>query len=230
MTTCLWCQQPMIHVLDLKWFFSLKPIAPYLVCATCQKQVSKLSEVTCCSGCGQAASSTALCKECQVWQEKYPHHFLSHQALYQYNDFFKEWMKQYKFQGIFHLRMMFAEDLRKQLKKYHHYTIVPIPISEERLQERGYNQVSALLDAAKMPYTPLLKKEVHSERQSSKSKKQRLETQQPFCVRQELVQQIEGQAILIVDDIYTTGSTLRHAYQCLDELGVKVIKTLTLAR
>lgn len=228
MTTCIWCHQMMIHSFNLKWFFSLKPIEPYLLCATCKQQLNSLSEVNCCKGCGKAFDKSTLCEECQQWKERYPHQTIENEALYQYNDFLKEWMKQYKFQGVFHLRMLFADELKKQIKKYRHYLIVPIPISEERLKERGYNQVSALLDAAQIAYTPLLKKAIDSDRQSTKSKKQRLNTLQPFYVEE--TEKVTGQTILIVDDIYTTGMTLHHAFQCLDGLGAKKIKTLTLAR
>nr|WP_165861000.1 phosphoribosyltransferase [Lactiplantibacillus pentosus] len=41
---------------------------------------------------------------------------------------------------------------------------------------------------------------------------------------------ITGQSILIVDDIYTTGRTIRHAASLLLENGAKSVTGLTLAR
>ena len=41
-------------------------------------------------------------------------------------------------------------DIKKALKKYKSYTIIPTPISHEKKQERGFNQVSTILDFAEI--------------------------------------------------------------------------------
>ncbi|WP_332908925.1 ComF family protein [Lacticaseibacillus rhamnosus] len=41
---------------------------------------------------------------------------------------------------------------------------------------------------------------------------------------------IEGRSVLLVDDIYTTGSTVRHAAKVLREAVARKIVSLTVAR
>ena len=80
-------------------------------------------------------------------------------------------------------------------------TIVPIPLSPERLQERGFNQAEALIVEAGLQSANLLKR-THSEKQSKKSRSDRIHVPQVFSLEPTT---LEGKRILLVDDIYTTG-------------------------
>ena len=105
--------------------------------------------------------------------------------------------------------------------------MVPIPLSSSSLENRGFNQVQAFLDEAKLSYHDLLGKEDGSVKQSSKTRQERLKTQQNFYLRKhkELPDKV-----MLVDDIYTTGMTIQLASQLLRENGVKTIKSFSLAR
>ena len=137
-----------------------------------------------------------------------------------------EYISRYKFHGDYYLRMVFATELRKALKKWPDYTIVPIPLSDKRYKDRGFNQVIGLLEGAGVPYKSLLKKE-HSEKQSEKTRQERLATKQSFYID-------EGEKIpdkiLLVDDIYTTGATLKLARELFVKNDKKIVKTFSLAR
>lgn len=106
------------------------------------------------------------------------------------------------------------------------YTIVPIPLSSDRLAERGFNQVEGLLEAANIPYQSFLGKD-DSERQSSKSRIERLKTDQVFYL---LKESEVPDKILLFDDIYTTGATLQLAISLFLKIGRKEIKTFSLTR
>ncbi|WP_353737005.1 phosphoribosyltransferase family protein [Bacillus sp. CMF12] len=104
--------------------------------------------------------------------------------------------------------------------------LVPIPLSSERLYERGFNQSSALIHEAGFTVTELLSR-IHSEKQSKKSRQERIHLHQVF---QPLNVDIEDKIILLIDDIYTTGSTLYHAAKVLKAGGAESISSITLAR
>ena len=55
-----------------------------------------------------------------------------------------------------------------------------------------------------------------------------MKTPQLFVLREDA--QVEGKDLLLVDDIYTTGTTIRHATQVLMEGGAKSVKAFTLIR
>lgn len=137
-----------------------------------------------------------------------------------------DYFSRYKFQGDYLLRKVFAHQITLLLSQYPDYTIVPIPVSKHRMEERGFNQVEGLLEASHISYRVLLGKH-ESEQQSSKSRKERLEAEQVFYI-------LDGVTIpdklLLVDDIYTTGATFQHAVDLFVKMDRKEIKTFSLAR
>ena len=140
----------------------------------------------------------------------------------------KEYFQKYKFQGDQLLACLFAEEMKEELKNYKGYTIVPIPLSDERKEKRGFNQVTAILEYAGIPYQNLLIKK-KTKAQSQKNKKERLKTEQAFR-RKEFENKSWPEKIMIVDDIYTTGATIERAKEMLNVNGVKEIRSFSLAR
>lgn len=138
----------------------------------------------------------------------------------------KEYFSRYKFMGDYCLRKIFQQDIKNNLKPFlkKGYTIVPVPLSEERLAERGFNQVEGLIEG--IPYRDIFEKR-DIEKQSSKTREERLSQDNAFCLK-------EGinlpDKIIIVDDIYTTGSTLYQMVQLLEGIGIKEVLTFSLAR
>ena len=102
--------------------------------------------------------------------------------------------------------------------------VVPVPLSEERLSERGFNQAKVLADFFPFPTRGALKR-VHGEKQAKKTRKERIFTNNPFI----LIRPIE-KPVLLVDDIYTTGTTIRHAAALLKEHGTPEVYSFTLIR
>jgi len=94
----------------------------------------------------------------------------------------------------------------------------------ERLQERGFNQAEVLAAFLPIENRSLLTR-IHSEKQSKMTRSERISTKNPF----EIVGHINKKVIL-VDDIYTTGRTLRHAATLLKEHGCPQVYAYTLIR
>lgn len=175
-----------------------------------------------CTRCCQETEHS-ICADCLAWEER--GEIVVHQALYRYNQQMKDYFLAYKFKGDYLLRYSFSKEIRQALQWYKDYTIVPIPVSQKRLEERGFNQVQGLLEASRIPYQPILRKQ-HSKRQSELGREARLRQVNPFYIEET---NIPGQ-ILLVDDIYTTGATLVAAKKALLKKGAKTIKTFSLSR
>ena len=151
---------------------------------------------------------------------------VQHQALFRYNDSMKEFFSTYKFEGDYELRKVFGNCLKKYLKAYRGYTLVPVPLSPERFQKRGFNQVTGLLEARSKPYQDLLeKREVAAS--SSKNRQERLDTDFAFSIKAGVSL---PDKILLVDDIYTTGTTLNRLKKLLLDAGCREVYTFSLAR
>mgnify|MGYP000894509493 FL=1 len=221
MNNCLLCESLLDEKLTFCDLLTLtKPKAR--ACDTCFEKFQRISAQHCpkCyrDGMGEA------CMDCQVWIKKGKE--VSHKSCFVYNEAMKDFFSQYKFQGDYALYSVFTEILQKELKGYSDYTLVPIPVSAKKYQTRGFNQVTALLEGTKLPFKEVLEKH-DTIAQSSKTREERLQSQQCFKVKDNV--QVPTK-VLLIDDIYTTGSTLQLAKEILVEAGVKEIVTFSLAR
>ncbi|HAK0963614.1 TPA: ComF family protein, partial [Listeria monocytogenes] len=130
------------------------------------------------------------------------------------------------FQGDYEIGAIFKKELRNFLSEKKE-KIVPIPVSEMRKVERGFNQTTAILKQSGILYEELLAKK-HTEKQSKKTKRERLASEQTFYFSGKEI--YESTEVILFDDIYTTGSTLNLAAQILKEAGVYKVSALTIFR
>lgn len=223
MSNCLLCDEELTNQQSLRILILMKK-DNQTMCDNCKNKFEPISEASCKTCCKK--STETFCEDCQEWKRKGKK--VNHKALYYYNEEMKEYFQRYKFQGDQLLACLFAEEVKVALKKYQGYTIVPIPLSNERNEKRGFNQVTAILEAARIPYQDLLIKK-NTKAQSKKKKKERLKNEQAF-ERIELENQSWPENIVIVDDIYTTGATIERAKEMLIVNGVKEIRSFSLAR
>jgi len=111
--------------------------------------------------------------------------------------------------------------------------LLPIPLSRQRLRERGYNQALLLARALarhKVQANWLLRQR-HTEIQSHLSRTQRLRNlHQAFAFAPHAVRRLAGQRVVLVDDVITTGATMQAAATVLRQNGVQHITALVLAR
>jgi len=110
--------------------------------------------------------------------------------------------------------------------------VIPIPLSKKRLRERGFNQAEVLARSfiSHYPYTLCLdlKRNGHQRPQSSLSEKQRAQNIQGAFAWTGA--RLDGQIIILLDDVVTTGATLNEAARVLKEAGAKKIHGLALAK
>ncbi|MCI5166367.1 MAG: ComF family protein [Candidatus Electrothrix sp. GM3_4] len=112
--------------------------------------------------------------------------------------------------------------------------ILPIPLHIQRLRERGFNQSLLLAQACfpdqrKIIRFDLLKRQrptIPQTRLSGKARRNNL--QKAFSV--EKPHEIVGKKILLVDDVFTTGSTLHECAKVLLEAGATEVEAFTVAR
>lgn len=195
------------------------------ICEACRQQFTRITGPVC-AECG-CQSQISPCAECEIWLTA-GYSAIHNQALFAYDEQMQQYFKQYKFQGGYHLRDVFQQMLAQRLVKVAPTMIVPIPITAETQNQRGFNQVSSWLEKCEINEI-LTCISTSKAVQSMKTRRERLQTTQPFCLVTENLD-LTGQRICIVDDVYTTGRTLRHASSCLYESGATQICTVTLAR
>lgn len=229
---CLICHEEIESALSWRTLFGEDKTPK--ICGECNENFSPVTGEIC-EICGRPFAFLEaeyrvenLCFDCKRWEDEHWSGSLDqNRSLYRYTDFAKDIMAKFKFRGDYVLAEIFAEDLCQALQAYQYDYIVPIPLSEERLYERGFNQAEALISTAGFKPTHLLSR-VHTEKQSKKSRSERIHIEQVFKLETEL--NLNSKTILLIDDIYTTGSTLRHAAKLLKENGAAKVYSFTLAR
>ena len=109
--------------------------------------------------------------------------------------------------------------------------VIPVPLHPDRLKERGFNQAELLVEEFETLNIPILKDNLirvkYNSQQSILSKAERIINLSGSFVIQDK-KPIKNKNILVVDDIFTTGSTLNEVAKTLIEAGASKVFCLTL--
>jgi len=114
-------------------------------------------------------------------------------------------------------------------------SVIPIPLHANKLKSRGFNQAEILArrfcESTKLPCTPQLLQRVKDTKAQMQTKtvKERVENlAQAFTVPSKL--QVNHRDVILFDDIYTTGTTIREAIATLATSNISVRTVIVLAR
>ncbi len=115
----------------------------------------------------------------------------------------------------------------------HKIKLIPIPSSEVRIHERGYNP--AELIARKICETrndlfecaPILKKIKETKRQTNLSRKERLINLEGAF---EAIHYRAPGLYVLIDDVYTTGATIQEAKRALEERNIHTKGAIVIAK
>ena len=204
-----------------------------------------------CGICGRI-NKRSLCNRCNIKLKKeisftidnynndLSKNFNEHSYFFKYKNLIREQIIALKFREkpyIYKSLSYFLKNNQKcfdYLEKYD--IIVVVPISKERKKERGYNQsalmvkeLSDIIDAKLI--TNILYKIKNTVPQSSLNKKEREENAKGIYIAKNC-NKIKNKKILLVDDIYTTGSTVNECAKALIQNGInkEQIGVLTIAK
>lgn len=111
--------------------------------------------------------------------------------------------------------------------------LLPIPLSDARLKQRGFNQAQLLAQqlAPGKCETNLLLRLTDRPAQSSLSRSQRVTgLEQAFVVDPLRYQRIRGARVVLIDDVMTSGATLGAAARVLRAAGATHITGIVVAR
>ena len=112
-------------------------------------------------------------------------------------------------------------------------TVLPMPLSRERLRERGYNQALELARqlAPHKTQTQLLLRTRHTAPQPTLRRTERLRNVQgAFALEPLQAHTVRGQRVVLVDDVMTSGASLFAAAAVLRQAGAAHITGLVVAR
>lgn len=224
-----------------------------------------------CGICGKF-NQDFLCKKCQKMLEaeakfkidkvdNQEYFFENHLYIFKYEGIIRKLILNYKFNEKSFLYKTFVNFLLKNekffkiLKSYD--TIIPVPVSSKRMDERGYNQSELIANdivkqiaetssehilnctlntqknnIQKIKFeciTDCLIKNKNIIEQSKLNKEQRQKNIQGVYILKNK-EKLINKKILLIDDIYTTGSTANECCKILQEAKPKKIDVFTIAK
>lgn len=207
-----------------------------LICRDCVKKLSPVRQPSC-KKCGKELlhERMELCADCI----RHPHTFDSGAALLNYNDAAKESMAAVKYKNKREYLDFYAEAMarrfERQIRDWKPEVLIPIPIHPSRRRKRGFNQAEELARRLgkhwKIPVeTRLLRRNKRTMPQKMLNSEERLKNlEQAFVLGdQAAIKHPIPQRVVLIDDIYTTGSTMEACARVLRAAGVEKIYFLTI--
>jgi ComF family protein len=137
------------------------------------------------------------------------------------------------------LTELFYEGLIQKEEFYKCFTpqsvLVPIPLHSSKLRKRGYNQAQKLAEGLfqkfEIPVVDCLARVKNTKTQIGLTKDERQENiKDAFAIKKEFLEKIKNfEQVFLVDDVATSGATLRESAKVLKRAGVKYVWGVTLA-
>lgn len=204
----------------------------YSICDKCTKSLPFIRGKVCVK-CGEPiVSDGSYCVHCK---NEMPH-FKMCRSVFIYRDPIKNLVRSLKYDNKKYLAETLSSFVASEFVNMAIDVdiVVPVPISEHRRKVRGFNQAELLCVVLKDKLhidvrSDLLVKVKETSSQAYLSKDEREKNLDgAFAVNNKA--EVKGKTILVVDDVYTTGTTLNECAQTLLKAGAKEVYCVTLAR
>ncbi len=207
------------------------PAAEGDVCAGCRIKPRYIVEPRC-ARCGKQLEEDArlYCGDCA----QHKHVFAYGYALYDYQSMRKS-IYRFKYGGRCEYASFYARDiwerLRDEICLMKADSIIPVPVHASRMRSRGYNQAQLVAaELSKLTGIPIYDNVVRRVRKTLPQKELTAQERQnnlkkAFNISADVV---KLNKTILVDDIYTTGSTLDAVALELKRHGVETVYFITL--
>lgn len=202
----------------------------YRLCADCQEKIVFRLDPRCKICDEKIPGNMGICIHCL----ENPPSFTALRCLTDYGGVVRECIHALKYQKNQSLGILFSDWLAALVRREDWFIdlVMPVPLSPQRLAERGYNQSASIARplSAKLGvrYQPYAIKRIRNTRSQVglTAEERRINVAGAFEAEPDIVQ---GKNVLVVDDVMTTGSTLESCAKSLKRAGAGEVYCLALA-
>ena len=199
------------------------------ICPQCESIFHPVSEYYCMK-CGKPVNETEeYCSECRHRERK----FIRGRSVFLYNGQMKNSLLRYNYYGSREYGKYYAEAIcryvGRDIRSWRPDVIIPVPLHRRKKRMRGFNQAAYLAEKLScytgiMTDTNLVRKVIKTKSQKKLNALQRRKNlEKAFAVSED----VRGKDILVIDDVYTTGSTIDAMASCLKKKGAENVYFLT---
>lgn len=147
--------------------------------------------------------------------------------IYFYNEKVQELLYQFKGCFDYELYSVFLEYYLSYLNfMFRGYEIVPAPSSKKSDKDRGFNHVEEMFKTLRLKMNKCIHKTKQRKQADLKTKER--EKIGDYLIIDDV--DLSNKKILLVDDVYTTGSTIKSMIKLVKQKGAKKIKVLLMSK
>ena len=204
-----------------------------LLCKSCDKQLEYIKEPIC-KKCGKQLEidEQEYCGDCK----KYMHVYDSGLGIFAYTDDIKKCIYDFKYNDMKIYAKFFGAKMAERsvdyIKHWDVDVIIPVPVSKEKYVKRGYNQAELIAkELSKQCGVPMDNKVLYRKKNTKPQKEMKREARKKNLEKAFIISRnvVKYKKVILVDDIYTTGSTIDECALALKEAGVSKVYFLSLS-
>jgi ComF family protein len=203
-----------------------------ILCKKCKDFFRAVEEASSCSFCGTWLSVESVCGECT---RNRPPFERGHYGFY-FEGPLREAIHSFKFKARKDVGQALVRLLQPKLLAMRETfdVIVPLPVTEKRLKERGFNQTFIIAEEISsitgkdLAYRVLNKTKETKDQYTLSKVERRKNIRGVFALRDRKA--LKGKRVLLVDDLFTTGATAKEATKVLKSAGTRSVVLFALAR
>lgn len=202
------------------------------ICPKCREKIRYIGDNTC-FRCGKelAREEEEYCRDCRERK----HFFRQGAALYDYKSM-RLSLYRFKYAGRCEYADFYALDMERcmeeKIRSWNPQCLIPVPLHPKKERKRGYNQAEVLAD--KLGERLGIPVEKHLVKRSKNTipmkeldvRMRQINLKKAFIIRQD---DVKLERVVVVDDIYTSGSTVDAVAKVLLAAGVKEVFFISLA-
>lgn len=207
------------------------------LCSSCGRNARRITAPFC-RGCSEpfagAITGDFLCADCQERDFR----FTCAVSPYRASGVVRDFIHRFKYQRHFFLRHQLADWMAEGLEDERLASppvdyLTPVPLHAARQREREFNQAQVLAELLSArcgkPAVESLQRIRFTTTQTQLDRAKRMENLRgAFRVRRKAA--VADRHILLIDDVFTTGSTTEECARLLQKAGAASVRVLTVAR
>ena len=202
-----------------------------IICSSCEQKFSELEHI--CEVCG-SPNQNYKCKVCG----KIEFYFDKARSVFKLNNLLRNLIHNFKYEEFTKIGRYLGCKAVSYLQQEKPFAkidyIIPVPLHKVKKRKRGFNQAKIISDVIaknlKLQYKQdILQRQKFTKTQTKLSRQERKQNvRKAFSVK--YPELIRNKNILVVDDVFTTGSTVNSIAETLKKCNVNRVFVLTIAR